>query len=265
MQKKVKEVRKPILRGSWHGRDAWKMGGKTCLNLLAVTFLYLVLGLMLSFNSLFGRIAMGVILVGLAVLYLYNSGVNLGQADAAFGEILYQRQQDGKPITQKDHDRSFHPAKGWFAALIGVAPYFLIALVFAFCAQRQYYTVGALPSWMSSALRQNEVGDALAYYSANAGLTPMAVLRIVVRAMTLPFMNVGVYLGDEATLLFERLAPLWVLVAPCGFGAGYMQGENIRARINTGIVIGDKQKKRRERKERKRRAEAQARTPERLI
>ena len=48
----VKPVVKPILTGHWYGRDAARKGGKLMLNLLFVTFLYLALSLLLSFDSL---------------------------------------------------------------------------------------------------------------------------------------------------------------------------------------------------------------------
>ncbi len=268
MQKNQKKkppepVKKPILEGSWHGADAWKLARTVCLSTLGVTVAYLILGLMLSFNSLWGRILASVMLVGAAGTYLYYSGLGAGQTDAAFAEIMYQRKQEGKEITKADHDRCFHPMKGFFAVLVGVAPYFLIALVFACLTQRQYYTVGALPSWITSMTRQSEFGAALSYYATSGGIAPMSILRIVVRAMTMPFINVAVLLGDVPALWAERLSPLLVYIAPLGYALGYRSGVAVRTQINTGIAIGDQKKKRRERRERK--ARNANRAPERLI
>lgn len=261
--KKIPEVRKPTMTGSWHGRDAVKLGLKLMLSILFVSLMYLLLSMLLSFDALSLRLLAGLILVSSAGAYLYYNGMNAGEADAAFGEIMHTREQEGKALSQLDRDRCFHPAKGFFAVLVGVAPYVMITLVFAFLTELSTYTLGALPSWLTKYTRQSGIGDALAYYQTNAGLSLITVLRIVVRSMTMPFMNIAVKMGDLATLWAERLTPLWVLVAPLGYGFGYMQGLNARARINTGIAIGVQKKKRLERKER--RARTQKSNSERLI
>jgi len=262
-KKPVKEVVKPVLYGSWHGRDAWKMGAKMVLNILFVSLVYLLLSLLLTFDSLILRVITALVLIAAAAGYMYSSGVAAGQKDAAFGEILYARKQEGNRIAEEDLQRSFHPAKGFFAALVGAAPYVLIALVFAFLTQLSTYTLGVLPSWLTRYTRQSGIGDALAYYQDRSGFTAIAILRVAVRSMTLPFMNVAVKLGTDATLWAERLSPLWVLVAPMGYGFGYRQGQKIRTKINTGIAIGVRKKKRNARRERRRRTEKNK--PEQLI
>lgn len=262
-QNKVPEVIKPSLTGSWYGKDALKHGYKMMLNILFVSLIYLILSLLLSFDSLILRVISSLVLVGAAAAYLYYNGMNVGQADASYGEIMYQRQLDHKEITKLDRDRCFHPAKGFFAAVVGAIPFMMIALVFAIITQPSTYSLGVLPSWLTSYTRQSGMGDALAYYQVHDGVSVLSVLRIVVRSMTMPFINIAVKLGDIPTLWAERLSPLWVLIAPLGYGFGYGQGLKLRAKINTGIVIGDQKKKRRERKER--RARAQKNTPERLI
>ena len=261
--KKIPEVRKPTLTGSWHGRDAVKLGMKLMLSILFVSLMYLLLSLLLSFDALALRVIAGLILVFSAGAYLYYNGMNAGEADAAFGEIMYTREQEGKTVSQIDHDRCFHPAKGFFAVLVGVAPYVMITLVFAFLTELSTYALGVLPGWLTRYTRQSGIGDALAYYQTNTGVSLLTVLRIVVRSITMPFMNIAVKLGDIPTLWAERLSPLWVLIAPLGYGFGYMQGLAARVRVNTGIAIGVQKKKRRERKEK--RARAQKNTPERLI
>ena len=51
-KKPVAQVKKPILKGSWHGKDAWKLALKRMLSMLAVTVIYLIAGMLLSFESL---------------------------------------------------------------------------------------------------------------------------------------------------------------------------------------------------------------------
>ncbi len=260
---KVEEVKKPVLIGSWHGEDAWRLALKRAIALLCISLVYLIGGIILSFDSLVGRIFFCVLLVGAAFYYESVQGMAQGQTDAAFAEIMYIRKQEGKDIPKKDSDRCFHPLKGFFAALVGAIPFVLIALVFALMTKPTEFSLGVLPSWTQSLMKQNEFGDALAYYGTNASFGAIDVLRIIVRACVMPFMNLAVYISEDAALLAERLSPLLVLIAPLGYGYGYRRGLKLRARINTGIKMGDAKKKKRERKARKQRQ--QSRAPERLI
>ncbi|MDD3921847.1 MAG: hypothetical protein PHO41_11840 [Eubacteriales bacterium] len=262
-KKPAKEVVKPIMTGSWHGKDARKQGYKLMLNVLFVSVIYVILSLLLTFDSLALRIITGLILVATAGAFLYASGAQAGQTDAAFGEIMYTREQEGKPIPKADHDRCFHPAKGYYAVLIGAAPFMLVALVFACMTSITSYSLGVLPTWITRYTRQSGIGDALAYYNVNHGVQLVTILRVIVRSMTMPFINVSIKLGSVATLWAERLTPLWVVVAPLGYAIGYGQGVKMRTKINTGIAIGEKKKRRRSRRER--RARANSRTPQKLI
>lgn len=259
----LQEVKKPILKGSWHGKDAVRLGGKVMANLLMVTVLFLLLGTLTSFDSLILRALFSGVLVLAAFAMLFNQGVTRGQQDAAFAEIMYVRSSEGKPVSPSDQARCYHPGKGYFAALLGALPYVLIAAVFALLTRPVQYTLGVIPGWISDLTRQSEFGNALSYYSSARGIGWMDVLRIIDRAMVMPFVNVAILLGDQAVLWVERLSPLLVCIAPLGFGIGYRKGLMARIRINTGIAIGDEKKRRRERKERKRRARSDS--PERLI
>jgi hypothetical protein len=262
-KKPIPQVVKPVLTGSWHGRDAVKKGLRLMLNILFVTLIYLILSLLLTFDALALRLLTAAVLIATAWGYLYATGTNAGQADAAFSEIMYLRDQEGKPVTAEDRERCFHPWKGAFAVLVGAAPYLIVTIVFACMTSLDVYSLGVLPSWLTRYTRQSGIGDALAYYQNREGLTTFTVLRIAVRSMTMPFMNVAVKMGDVATLWAERLSPLWMLVAPVGYAVGYAQGLKIRAQINTGIAIGDQKKKKRER--RARRERAKSKSPQQLI
>ena len=265
MQKQpIQEVKKPILHGSWHGKDAYKLARKLFLSVLVVSLIYLLLSLMLNFNELVWRIVVGVVVVAMSAIYLYYNGIAAGQGDAAYGEIMYQREKDGKAISPEDRARCYHPGKGWFAVLVGTAPFVLVAIVFAFMTKPVEYSLGVLPNWLNSFTRQSEFGNALQYYSIHEGMSVLSAFRLVVRAMTMPFINVAVALGDTATLWCERLSPIWILIAPMGYALGYRQGMRVRTRINTGIVIGMSDKKRKQRREHGRRMK-RSDEPEQLI
>lgn len=261
---KVKEVHKPLLTGSWHGKDAWKRGMKYMLSVLLISLIYLLSSMIMGFDGLAGRIIAAVVVVFALGYYQYAHGVTQGEKDAAFGETMYIRQQDGKTVVEEDRERCFHPAKGFFIAALGALPFVLFAAVFACITSETFYELGILPGWTENLLMQNEFGDALAYYGNRTGLQVMDILRVIDRAMVMPFASIGAYLGNHAALVVERLSPLLVLIAPAGFGLGYTQGINARVRVNTAIKLGVDKKKRKERKARKQRQQ-QRKQPEQLI
>lgn len=262
-QKPVEVVRKPIIPGSWHGKDAWKLAFKRMLSVLAISFIYLLAGAFLSFENFWARLLISVMIVFTVAYYQFASGVSQGQSDATYGEILYNRRESGHEIPKDEADRSFHRLKGLFAVAVGCAPFVLFTIAFACLTEETTYRLGVLPAWTSSMMEQTEFGAALEYYNNQPGMSALDVMRVIDRAMIMPFVNVATAIGADAALTAERLSPLFVLIAPMSYALGYTQGLNARARINTGIKMGDDKKKRRERKKRKQRQ--RSKTPERLI
>ncbi len=256
-------VVKPILKGEWNSKAAWQLMPKRALSVLLITLAYVFCSIMAGFDNPVLRIIVSLAVVALVFYYQSVKGMEVGEKDASFSEIMYERQQEGRAITEDDKARCFHPLRGAFATLLGVLPFVLICLVYAFLAKRWSYELGVLPGWMDNILLQNEAADALNYYNVRHTMGAVDVLRIIVRCMIMPFINIAGVWGNDAILLVERLSPLLVMVAPMGFGYGYSRGHALRTRINTGIRQGIEKKKRKEMKARKKRQRSS--TPERLI
>ena len=151
--------------------------------------------------------------------------------------------------------------------LVGAAPFVIFAAVFACMTETVYYSLGALPSWMDGLMNQTEVYTSLAYYEAAEPVSALGIMRVIDRAMIMPFVNIATYFGPEAVVLVERLSPLLVLVSPVGYGIGYLGGQHLRDQVNTGIKVGDDRKKKREMKARKKRQRQQRapKKPEQLV
>ena len=266
-QKPVEIVRKPIVPGSWHGKDARRLAYRRFLSVLATTAVYLFGSILLSIDALWGRILMAFALAGGATYYQYVLGITQGENDAAYGEILYGRKQEGVTVPESECDRSYHAAKGFFASLIGAAPFVLFALVYAFMAKPVYYSLGVLPSWTESMMSQTEFATGLVHYTIRDGFGVLDGMRILARAMIMPFVNIASYFGNQAVLLAERLSPLMVLLSPLGYAVGYLRGQHLRDMVNTGIKMGDDRKKKREIKARKKRQRQQkaSRGPQQLV
>lgn len=266
-QKPVEMVHKPIIPGSWHGKDARKMAFRRFLSVLGTTLLYLFGSLLLGIDALWGRLLMAVTVVGGVFYYQYMNGLNQGENDAAFGEIIYGRRENGREVPAAECERSFHPLKGLFAALVGAAPFVVFAAVYACMAEPVYYTLGLLPSWTEGLMTQTEFSTGVAHYGVASSFTVFEAMRVIDRAMIMPFVNVATALGSKAVLLAERLSPLLVLISPLGYAFGYMRGQHLRDQVNTGIKMGDDRKKKREMKARKKRQRQQraAKGPEQLV
>lgn len=263
--KKIQEVKKPTLRGSFHGKDANKLIFRRFLAMLVLFFVFLISALVFSFEAFWLRTVCSCLVVAAAFFFTYSQGAAQGENDAGYGEIMYVRKQEGKAVSQDEQNRCFHPLKGFYAVLISALPFVAVAIFFACNTQLDVHTLGTLPSWTGALLEHNETGDALAYYSMNQHtLQYMDVLRIFVRGLIMPFVNIAVGLNNHAVLLVERLSPLLLLIAPLGYGVGYTQGVRMRIRINTSIQLGVEKKKRQQKRERKQRQRT-ARKPEQLI
>lgn len=262
-QKPVELIHKPIIPGTWNGKDAWKLGFKRMLSVLGISVLYVLVGAVVNFDSVILRALFALMIVFSVAYYQYASGITKGASDAAFGEILHSRRESGHEIPKDEISRSFHPLKGLFAVAIGCLPFVLFAIVFACLTDKVSYQLGALPAWTQTMMNQTEFAAPLAYYGAQSGMDAVSIMRIMDRAMIMPFVSVVTIYGANAVLLAERLSPLFILIAPMGYAVGYAMGQVQRDRINTGIKMGDDKKKRKERKARKQRQRSNA--PERLI
>ena len=247
-------VYKPYLRGNMFSSLAFRRG----LRVLAVMVLFAFLGVLVSgvfaFDSSMLRILLNGVLLMLGGAILFNEGSRFGEGDVAFAEIALKRQNEGKEVTDKDRDTCYHPGKGFVSALIGAAPFFLIAVAYSLTAKQQTYTLGALPGWVQSYEVQDEIGPALAYYheSASAGLA--GYLRLIVRLVLFPYMNMfGA--GDYGKLyVLDKLSPLLTLLVPICFGFGYLRGPHLRALVHGNIRLARRRQNRQQRKAREQRA-----------
>lgn len=262
-KEKIEIVQKPYLNGSYCGKDALRLIPKKFFGMLGIVLLFFIGGSMLGLGNFFGTVLPMVLLVAVVAVYQFNKGQEHGASDVTFGEILYGQQEQGKNIDPDDHARCFHPFKGFFVALLAALPFVIIALVYAFMAKKTYYQLGALPSFMEGMLQQDEFAGALNYYTQRPPLAAADVLRALVRGMCMPMMTIVKLLGDDALLIAERLAALFLLIPPVCYGLGYLTGPSIRTKINTGIKIGVEKKLKKQRKERRKRQKSN--TPERLI
>lgn len=265
-QKKTKKpqlVKKPIYRGKVIEKAAAKRGAKVLGSMVLVMVLYLIFGPMLMVENTFLRVVFNIALMLVAVGIMSMMGTGDGESDAALGEIVYQRKQDGKEVSKTEEDRCFNPLKGFFTAYLGAALFFVLAVVLAIFTKEESYVLGVLPTWAQNYYGDTSVGQGLDYYQISRSIGWLDIVRLAVRANVLPIFSMF-EASTGASILLERLTPLFVLIAPTGYALGYLRGKKVREMIHSSIALSKKKKNKKDKKEKKER-QNRNRQPEQLV
>ncbi len=254
-------IRKPYLKGRAVSALAAKRGLRVSGYLLISAVLFFFLGQLLALDAAWLRVPLNLAVLAAFAALMYNEGARMGEGDVSFAEIALGRKKDGKTVSQAEIDRCYHPGKGFFTALAGSLPVVLLCLVYAFMAVPDRYTLGALPSWLSAYQSRADISLALSYYNDRTGPQAVDFLRLAVRLLIFPYVNLAGAGNKAALLLVERLSPLLVTIAPMFYGVGYLQGERYRALIHGGIAANERRAARR----RKKAQRPQRREPRQLV
>lgn len=263
-KKPVQLVSKPYLKGE----PLDKSCGKTCLFFCLSTFgsmlgLLLVGGMMMWSNQLLLIGSNVLLLLCVYAIYFY-SGASKGTVAVNAGEILYNRREKGLSVDETERRACYHRAKGFLIGLVGSIPVFVCAVVLACTAQRQLTGYGVLPGWTSGILSQADVGNALAYYQIGEALTLTDVLRMMIRMMLMPLVNLIGAENQDGLLLLERFSPLLVLLPAMSYGIGYTRGVAVRAKVHTDIAQSKRRARKKQQKQQKQRQPRQPKGPEQL-
>ncbi len=248
---KIEKVTKPYMRGDAIDRTtlpgALKFFGGTVV--LAVVFL--VLCVMLNFEADWLNIAANLAIVLCVYMFFGQFGTSAGADAVNQGEIMYAREEKGRPVAAWERSMCYHPLKGFLTALIGSIPLLLCSVVLACIAQRQMTSLGTLPSWLSGIESRPEIGNALAFYHESGSMTLETAMRLIVRMTIMPFVNIVGAADKDGMLLLERISPLLNLLPALAYGLGYMNGVSVRTSVHTNIALGKKKTKRKQAKERR--------------
>ena len=260
-KQKIEKVSKPYLRGDMYDRTTLPGAFKFFLGMLGMALAFVIFCVMLNIDSTWLRVAVNLAIVMGFYLFFAQFGMNAGADAVNQGEIMYARQEKGRPVADWEQKLCYHPFKGLLSALIGSIPLFLCALILAFIAKRQMTSLGALPTWVTSFEGREEIGGPLAYYHDVAGVSLETIMRLVTRMCIMPFVNIVGAENADAMLALERVSPVLNLLPAFVYGIGYMRGVEVRTTVHTNIALGKKKAKRKQAKERRARTR---RTPNQL-
>lgn len=267
MQQKKKKViapvKKPFMRGKPVDGHTFKSAVFFFFGLLGMVFANMLLGSMAMWDMAWLNILFNCALLLVIYSVFFQNGANKGTAAVNQGEIMLQRQEAGRPVSDKDAAECYHPLKGFISALLGSLPVLVCALLLAVTAQLQYTGLGSLPSWISTLQRQPEMAGALAIYEGSASLSMEDTLRVIVRMLMLPYVNMVGSANRAGLLVLERLSVLVLALPAVSYGLGYMQGVSVRTRVHTEIAMGKRKRAQKTRKQQRSRVRA-SKGPEQL-
>lgn len=261
-KQKIEKVTKPYLKGSVYDRTTLPGAFKFFMGMIGMAVAFLIICVMLNFEARWLNIVVNLAIALGLYLFFAQFGMNAGADAVNQGEIMYARQEKGRPVADWERSMCYHPFKGLLRALIGSAPIILCSVILACIAERQMTNLGALPSWVSGIEGRQEIGNAIAYYHEGGTLSLETLMRLITRVTIMPFVNMIGADDMDAMLTLERVSPVLNLLPAIVYGLGYRQGVNVRASVHTSIALGKKKAKRKQAKER--RARIQRRGPEQL-
>ena len=259
---KIEKVSKPYLTGDMFDRTTLGSAVKFFFGMIGMTVAFVIFCVMLNFDQDWLNLVVNLAFaLGFYVFYA-QFGMNAGADAVNQGEIMFARQEKGRPVAQWEQSMCYHPLKGLMGALIGSIPFVLCALILALVAERQMTSLGALPAWVSGLEGREEIGPAIAYYHDGGKVTIETITRLLTRMSIMPYVNMVGASDMDAMLTLERVSPVLNLLPALFYGLGYMQGVGVRTSVHTNIALGKKKAKRKQAKER--RARTQRKTPNQL-
>lgn len=261
-QQKIAKVTKPYLKGDMYDRTTLPGAIKFFFGMLGMAVAFLLFCVMLNFDAAWLNVIVNLTIVLGFYLFFAQFGMNAGADAVNQGEIMYARQEKGRPVAEWERSLCYHPLKGLLSALIGSLPLVICALILAIVAKRQMTNLGALPAWVSGIEGREEIGNALAYYHDTGKMTLETLTRLITRMTIMPYVNMVGADNGAAMLTLERVSPLLNLLPALVYGLGYMRGVDIRSAVHTSIAMGKKKARRKQAKER--RARTQRRTTNQL-
>ncbi len=246
-----KKKKNPLVRKPYYKGEAWvNKNIKEALKVFAYfaffSVLYVICGTALNFDSFLLRLLLNGLMLVICAGIMYTKGAALGENDAALGEIVYSRLENGKSVDEKDKKHSFNGARGWLIFLLAILPILLITVPSALNAQKQVYQGQSLPGWAAAFSSNEEIYAPLMHYDVKKPTELMDLLLYISRLLVFPFVSIFGTENLDTLLLVDKLAPVLAILVGFAFPVGYMGGPFYRARVHGDIARNKRKAKRKQ-------------------
>ena len=229
--KTAKKKQAPLRKANHFMKDAPGIALRLLLYVVVTVVLGLLLSVIQGIENDMLRLAVAALL-GFVVLAIYFvEGMSRGTADASNSRQIARLEKAGHSITAKEDASCYHPLKAVAGSMMLYAIPLALAIVLALCAKAYTYVLQDLPTWVPGSYDMREdVMAPLAVYTQSLGTSAIDWIRIVVRLFILVFINL---FGNVQTAigLIDRLSPLFILLYPIAYVAGYLCGPAQQAKI----------------------------------
>lgn len=227
---------KPYYLGSiYHMSSEIRRSLRVLVFQLIAAFVFLFIGqALVSANPVF-RFVVNVLVILSFIALLLVEGSKNGEDDVAFSEIIHSKLSNNEIVNEFSKKRCFHPLKGFISGAIGFSPFIFIAFVLALKTNLQPYETGVLPTWVNAFERSDNVRISLDFYHNLSALSFVELLRLIVRLILFPLVNLLNTENIFTMYLFEILSPLIILLLSFSYGFGYLRGPLLRRKIHSGI------------------------------
>lgn len=203
---------------------------KATLRIIGYQAAFAVIGLLITPMFISASAAIRIPLVGFvivaAVALMFMEASYRGESDCAKAETLNRLMQKGDyNASGRELAARFHWTNGVFSAALAALPFVLIAGYVAITATPYVYILQDLPSWLSNYTHRAEIGAPLLYAQNLPAVSTLTdYLRVAVRFLLFPYVCMLGEMSDEASLLFDRISPLLMLILPTAAMIGYQFG-----------------------------------------
>ena len=102
-----------------------------------------------------------------------------------------------------------------------------------------------------SNLNKPEVAQPISFYTAGVAMNATSIVRVLVRMILMPLVNLVGAENADGLLVLERISPILVLLPGLSYGFGYTQGTKVRTKVHTDIAEGRKKAARKARRQKK--------------
>ena len=226
-----KKKQAPIRKAKRYMKEVPGIAARLLLYAVVTVVLGLLLSVIQGVPNAMLRMGMAALL-GFAVLAFYfMEGMSPGTSDAMNSRQMAKLEKMDHVVDAREDASCYHPLKAVMGSMMLFAIPLVLAIVLAVNAKPYTYELQDLPSWISGSYGMREdVMAPLGAYTQALTTSVMDWIRIVVRLFMLVFIN---FFGEIQTSieLIDRLSPLFILLYPIAYVAGYLCGPAQQAKL----------------------------------